>query len=192
MTYSIENHLQRSAEAFKRMIDMSGELESIAQIMLTKLRNNGAVYWFGNGGSASDAEHLAAELSGRFAIDREPINSISLTCNSSAVTAIANDYGFEEVFARQVKAHVTSSDVVIGISTSGRSANVLKGLKAAKIIGATTVLFTGESNNDLKDTDFIFHAPSQITAHIQEVHIAIGQALCGFIEYEMAKSIDAF
>jgi D-sedoheptulose 7-phosphate isomerase len=192
MTYSIQQHLKRSSETFNRMIDMSSELEDIAQIMLTKLRNNGAVYWFGNGGSASDAEHLAAELSGRFAIDREPINSFSLTCNSSVVTAIANDYGFEEIFARQVKAHVKSADVVIGITTSGKSANVLNGLKAAKTIGATTVLFTGESLNNIGGTDFVLQAPSKVTAHIQEVHIAIGQALCGFIESEIVKSADAF
>jgi D-sedoheptulose 7-phosphate isomerase len=187
MNYSIDSHLRGSAETFHKMIGLTGQLESIAQIMLAKLRNEGAVYWFGNGGSASDAEHLAAELSGRFAIDREPINSISLTCNTSAVTAIANDYGFENIFSRQVKAHVRPSDVVVGISTSGKSVNILNGLEAARIIGATTVLLTGNSVEKFSHIDFVVRAPSQVTAHIQEVHIAIGQAICGYIESEMAK-----
>ena len=187
MSYSIEKHLQNSAEAFNSMINLAGELEIIAKIVVEKLRNDAGVFWFGNGGSASDAEHLAAELSGRFAIDREPINSISLTCNTSVITAIANDYGYDQIFSRQVKGHVTSSDVVIGISTSGRSVNVLNGLQMAKSLGALTILFTGESFENTFGFDHVIRAPSKNTANIQEVHIALGQALCGYIEFEMSR-----
>ncbi len=187
MSYSIETHLRNSADTYNRMIELAIPLTKIAQLAITRLRDDRAIYWIGNGGSASDAEHLAAELSGRFAVEREPINSIALTCNSSAVTAIANDYGFAQVFSRQIKAHVKKMDIVIGISTSGKSINVLNGLQTAKKIGATTVLFTGENYVNDKDIDYVVNAPSTITAHIQEVHIAIGQALCGYIESEWAK-----
>jgi D-sedoheptulose 7-phosphate isomerase len=187
MSYSIETHLNQSAETYNKMIELAVPLTEIAQLAITRLRDGRAIYWIGNGGSASDAEHLAAELSGRFALEREPINSIALTCNSSSVTAIANDYGFGQVFSRQIKAHVKKMDIVIGISTSGKSINVLNGLQTAKTLGATTVLFTGRNFENVDGIDYVINAPSTITAHIQEVHIAIGQALCGYIESEWAK-----
>jgi D-sedoheptulose 7-phosphate isomerase len=186
MSYSIEEHLMASYETFRKTIQLSSKIESISKLLVDSLRSQGTIYWFGNGGSASDAEHLAAELSGRFALDRAPLNSISLTCNSSVVTAIANDYGFENIFSRQIDAHVQSGDIAIGISTSGKSINVLKGLKTAKDRGAVTILFTGENYRDISEFDHVLIAPSQITAQIQEAHIAIGQAICGFVESEMS------
>ena len=187
MSYSIETHLSNSAKVYSQMISLANLITEVAQKAAFKLRDGGAIYWIGNGGSASDAEHLAAELSGRYALDREPINSVALTSNSSTVTAIANDYGFEEVFSRQIKAHVKRDDIVVGISTSGRSINVLRGLETAKSIGATTILFTGQKFENVYEFDYVIKAPSSNTAHIQEVHIAIGQAMCGYIESEWAK-----
>lgn len=180
--YSINSHFLASAKLFEKLPSISPRVETIAIVMLKALSEGGCVYWFGNGGSASDAEHLAAELSGKFVHEREPLNSISLTTNTAALTAISNDFGYEKVFARQVEAHVRPSDIVVGISTSGTSKNVLLGLEAAAKQQATTVLFTGQKRNG---EDYIHHeinVPSLITAHIQEAHITIGQAICGYIE----------
>ena len=150
--------------------------------MWDTLKQGGSIYWLGNGGSASDAEHLAAELAGRFKDDRRPLSSYTLTSNSSLITAIANDYGYEQVFSRQVNAYLSSNDLIIGITTSGRSINVINALNAAMEIGATTCIMTGKKNDFEKKYDFVINVDSTKTCHIQEAHIAIGQALCGFIE----------
>ena len=180
--YSINEHFLASAMVLKSLTALSAQVESIAEIMLATLKSGGCIYWFGNGGSASDAEHLAAELSGKYAHERKPLNSISLTTNTSVLTAIANDFGYEQVFARQVEAHVQSGDIVIGISTSGRSKNVIYGLEKAFDLHATTILLTGEVRNGASFIDHEVNVPSLITAHIQEAHITIGQSMCGFIE----------
>ena len=180
--YSINEHFLASAKVFNSLTDLSAQVESIAEIMLATLKTGGCVYWFGNGGSASDAEHLAAELSGKYAHERKPLNSISLTTNTSVLTAIANDFGYEKVFARQVEAHVQPGDLVIGISTSGTSKNVVSGLEAAFNLQATTILLTGEVKNGASFIHHEVNVPSLITAHIQEAHITIGQSMCGFIE----------
>jgi D-sedoheptulose 7-phosphate isomerase len=180
--YSINEHFLASAKLFESLPNLSLQIESIAAIMLESLREGGCIYWFGNGGSASDAEHLASELSGKFAHERKPLNSISLTTNSAVLTAISNDFGYEKVFARQVEAHVRPNDVVVGISTSGTSKNVLLGLEAASEQLATTMLFTGERKNGASYIHYEINVPSLITAHIQEAHITIGQAICGYIE----------
>ncbi len=180
--YSINNHLLTSAKIFGLLPSLSIQIESLAIVMLDSLKKGGCIYWFGNGGSASDAEHLAAELSGKFAHERKPLNSISLTTNTSALTAISNDFGYEKVFARQVEAHVRPTDVVVGISTSGNSKNVLMGLEEAEKRLATTMLFTGQKQNGARYIHHEINVPSAITAHIQEAHITIGQAICGYIE----------
>jgi D-sedoheptulose 7-phosphate isomerase len=158
------------------------KVESLAQTVWKTLQQGGSIYWMGNGGSASDAEHLAAELAGRFKHDRRPLSSYALTVNSSLITAIANDYGYEQVFSRQVSAYLTPNDVIIGISTSGKSINVLSALKVAKEIGAVTCILTGRKIDFDVHYDFVLNVNSSETCHIQEAHIAIGQALCGFIE----------
>jgi len=141
---------------------------------------------FGNGGSASDAQHIVAEFIVRFENKRSAIPAIALTTNTSTLTAIGNDFGFENLFSRQVEALCVRGDVAIGISTSGNSENVIRGLKAAKQIGATTAALGGGDGGRMKDfVDNIIIVPSRVTARIQEMHIIIGHMLCGAIEREL-------
>jgi D-sedoheptulose 7-phosphate isomerase len=141
------------------------------------------VLWFGNGGSAADAQHLAAEFSGRFLRARRGYPSEALSTNSSAVTAIANDFGYDRVFARQVEAHAQSGDVVIGITTSGDSPNVVLGLEEARKHRAVTVVFTGNGGGRvLPAADFVLLGPSGYSAIIQEVHITMGHIICDLVE----------
>jgi D-sedoheptulose 7-phosphate isomerase len=160
----------------------TSKLQALVLAMWETLKDGGSIYWMGNGGSASDAEHLAAELAGRFKRDRRPLSSYTLTSNSSLITAIANDYGYEQVFSRQVAAYLKPNDLIIGITTSGNSVNVLNALEVAKKIGAKTCILTGAKKKFLLQFDFIVNVNSSDTCHIQEAHIAIGQALCGYIE----------
>ena len=157
-----------------------------AEIVLKSLRNGGTVFWCGNGGSAADSQHLAAELVGRFAKNRPPLASIALTTDTSILTAIANDYGYENTFSRQLEALGRPGDVILGISTSGNSKNVIKVFMKAKQIGVSTISLTGIYECDLdKLSDVKLKAQSKITAHIQESHITWGQAICGYIESQM-------
>ncbi len=148
--------------------------------------NGGKIVFFGNGGSAADAQHLATELTVRYSKNRKPIPALALTTDTSALTAIGNDYSFEHLFARQVEALCSNKDVVIGISTSGKSPNVLAGLKAAKEIGAVAAAFTGGTGGFLKGLAHpLLIAPSTTTARIQEMHITLGQILCGALELRL-------
>jgi len=166
------------------------DLEVITQIsdeIIHAYRKGNKVVWFGNGGSAADAQHLSCELVGKFYMKRKALESIALTTNTSILTAIANDYNFSEVFSRQVEALVKPGDVVIGISTSGISQNVIHGLKEAKKRGATTVAFTGKSNDGKikENVDYLIAVPSSDTARIQEAHIMIGHIICNLVEKEL-------
>ena len=162
-------------------------LEDIARFageVTERLKKGGTVYLFGNGGSAADAQHIAAELIGRFSKDRPPLRAVALTTDTSVLTALGNDYGFEEVFARQVEGLVRPEDVVIGISTSGRSKNVYKALLKAKEKGALTAAFLGKDGGIIKDiVDYPFVVPSYETPRIQECHITLGHTLCDLIEH---------
>lgn len=150
------------------------------------LNAGGKLIFFGNGGSAADAQHLATELSVRYIADRRAIPALALTTDSSALTAIGNDLGFELLFARQIEALCRKEDMVIGISTSGRSANVTKGLQAAKEIGARVAALSGKGGGDLVGlADPLLIVPSATTARIQEMHITLGQMLCGAIEKKL-------
>jgi len=151
----------------------------IAQTITTALENGGKVVLFGNGGSAADAQHIAAELVGRFQCDRVVLPALALTTNTSIITAIANDYSFDQVFARQVEAMVTEKDVVIGISTSGNSLDVINGIQTGKQKGAITISFTGKRSSPLCDiSDICLKVPSTKTNHIQESHIMLGHIVC--------------
>ena len=142
--------------------------------------------FFGNGGSASDAQHIATELTVRFQKDRPAIAAIALTTDTSALTAIGNDFGFDNLFSRQIEALCVKGDIAIGISTSGNSENVIRGLKAAKRIGATTAALGGGDGGRMKDiVDHAIIVPSTVTARIQEMHILIGHMLCGAVEREL-------
>jgi D-sedoheptulose 7-phosphate isomerase len=158
----------------------------IAARLSEAFRSGNKVLWFGNGGSAADAQHLAAEFSGRFLLDRPGLPSEALTANSSAVTAIGNDFGYENVFSRQVEAHAKPGDVVVGISTSGGSQNVVRGLLAAKEKGATAVAFTGNGGGAVAaSADLALIGPDGYSALVQEVHIALGHIVCDLVEQEL-------
>lgn len=175
-----------AAEAMHHAVGLAPVLEQIGKALVSCLRSGGIVYWCGNGGSAGDSQHLAAELVGRFTRDRPPLASVALTTNTSVLTALANDYGYDTIFARQIEALGRPGDVLIGISTSGQSPSVVQALAAARRRGITTVTFTGSAECAAwSNADFVVAAPTTITSHVQEVHIAVGQALCGWVEQEM-------
>jgi len=161
-------------------------LVRVAATLVAAYRRDGKVLLFGNGGSAADAQHIAAELEGRYLHDRPALHALALHTNTSALTAIANDYGYARVFARQVEAAVRPGDVVIGISTSGNSENILEGVRAARAQGAVTVALTGAGGGRLKNlVDHCLAVPSAETPRIQEAHILIGHILCELVEQEL-------
>jgi D-sedoheptulose 7-phosphate isomerase len=155
----------------------------LVEVSLVALRGGGKILLFGNGGSAADAQHLATELTVRYVRDRDPIAALALTTDSSALTAIGNDLGFDELFARQVRALGRPGDVALGISTSGRSRNVINALQAARAGGLVPAALSGGDGGDLKGlADPLLVVPSRTTARIQEMHITLGQMLCGALE----------
>ena len=157
----------------------------------TCYHNSGKVLFCGNGGSAADAQHLAAELSGRLYYDRPPLFAEALHVNTSNLTAVANDYSFDEVYARLVEAMGKRNDVLIALSTSGKSKNVVKALKKAKEIGLTTVGFSGKSGGDMKTfCDFLIQIPSEDTPRIQECHMLLGHTICELVEKELFPVTD--
>jgi D-sedoheptulose 7-phosphate isomerase len=150
------------------------------------VRGGGKILFFGNGGSAADAQHLATELTVRYKTDRAPIAAIALTTDTSALSAIGNDFGFEHLFARQVEALGRKGDLAIGISTSGNSANVIKALESCRAIGIKTAGFTGETGGRMPPLcDILLNVPCKTTARIQEMHIMLGQMLCGALETKL-------
>lgn len=175
--------IRDSVSVTASLVDDSASLLAIADRISGCLEAGGTLYLCGNGGSAADAQHVAAEFVGRFLRERRPLPAVALTCNTSILTAIGNDYEFAEVFARQVRAHVQRRDCVIGISTSGRSPNVLRALQAAREIGATTIGFTGEDGHDLAALcDTCLLAPSRSTPRIQEAHLLAWHLVCDEVE----------
>lgn len=163
-------------------------VELATQVCVETFEKEGKVLWCGNGGSAADAQHLAAELSGRFYIDREPLYSEALHVNGSYVTAVANDYSYDEIFARMVRAAGRRGDVLIGMSTSGNSPNVIKALEAARTLGMRTIGMTGETGGKMKELcDFLINIPSTDTPRIQECHMLLGHLMCELIEATLFK-----
>jgi D-sedoheptulose 7-phosphate isomerase len=160
-------------------------LVAIADQLVQALRRGNKVLLFGNGGSAADAQHIACELAGRFSLDREPLPAIALTANTSSLTAIANDYGYEVVFARQLRGLVKKGDIVIGISTSGNSANVLLAIEEANRRGAVTIALTGQGGKLKELAHYVLSVPSTSTPRIQEAHITIGHIICHLVEEEL-------
>jgi len=166
-----------------------GQIIEIADLIIEALKKNGKAILFGNGGSASDSQHIAAELVGRFKKDRTALAAIALTSNTSVLTSLANDYGYEIVFAKQVEALGQKNDVVIGISTSGKAKNVAAGLRQAKKIDLKTVALTGGDGGEIaKLADVSLIVPSAITARIQEAHITIGHIICELVEEQLCKT----
>jgi D-sedoheptulose 7-phosphate isomerase len=178
---AIADHLQ----VVRQMEQQQPVLEAIARAMVATLRAGGKILWCGNGGSAGDSQHLAAELVGRFRRERRGMASVALTTDSSALTSIGNDYGFEAVFARQVEALGVTGDLLVGISTSGNSRNVVCALEAARSLGLVTVAFTGDGGGRLAElSDYLFAVNSRDTARIQEAHILAGHMLCDWVELD--------
>jgi D-sedoheptulose 7-phosphate isomerase len=158
-------------------------VDRIARTLTAAFNAGRKVLWMGNGGSAADAQHLAAEFSGRFLRERRGLPSEALSVNSSAVTAIANDYGYERVFARQVEAFVQKGDVVVGISTTGNSKNVVLALEEANRLGATTIAFSGNGGGRMAEVaDITLVGPDGYSALVQEVHITLGHIVCDLVE----------
>ncbi len=163
-------------------------VDRIARTMIAAFSAGRKVLWCGNGGSAADAQHLAAEFSGRFLRERRGLPSEALSVNTSAVTAIANDYGYDRVFARQVEAFVHPGDVVVGLTTSGKSRNVNLALEEAKKLGATTIAFTGNGGGPIADiADISLVGPDGYSALVQEVHITLGHIVCDLVEQALLE-----
>ena len=162
-------------------------IAEIAECIVTAYKAGGKVILFGNGGSAADAQHLACELVGKFELERQPFPAIALSSNISILTALANDYGYEAVFSRQLEALVNERDVVIGISTSGNSPNVVNALKLARRKGAQTVALAGGNGGKIAEVaDLVLTVPSSSTPRIQEAHTTIGHIICELVEKELA------
>ncbi len=181
----IESELTEIIDCFTALCQapLMDAVRAIADRCIATLSTGGKIIFCGNGGSAADAQHLAAELVGRYRVERAPLAAISLTVDSSAVTAIANDYGYEQVFARQLLGVGQPGDLLIGLSTSGNSPNVVEAVKVAQTLQITSVGFTGQSGGTLRTlTQLCLQVPSSVTAHIQEMHIACGHILCGLVE----------
>ena len=165
-----------------------GQIKEIADLIIDCLKRGGKVILCGNGGSAADAQHIAAEFIGRFKRDRTALAAISLTTNTSVLTSLANDYGYDVIFSKQVEALAQKNDILIGISTSGKAKNVSLALKLAKKINIKTVALTGGDGGELaKLADVSFIVPSSITARIQEAHITVGHIICELVEQVLCQ-----
>lgn len=185
MNSLITQHIQQSIETKQAILastECLSSIETVADICKQCLSNGGKILIAGNGGSAADAQHIAAELVGRFEKERKGLASIALTTDSSALTAIANDYGYNFVFSRQIEGIANAGDVFIGISTSGNSANIVEAVNAAKEKNVTTVCLTGQGGKLPEICDYAIKVPCTRTATIQESHIMIGHILCALIE----------
>jgi D-sedoheptulose 7-phosphate isomerase len=186
----ITERLRESAELKTALLhdeELVEVLDSVAQVCVSALNSGRKLIFCGNGGSAADAQHLTAELVGRYLRERTALAAIALTTNSSCLTAIGNDYSYEEIFSRQIEALGNRGDIVIGISTSGNSPNIIQALRVAKRKEMTTIAMTGKSGGKLRDdADFCLRIPSQQTPRIQEAHILLGHILCEIIEESLA------
>ena len=191
MESKIKSVIQSSIDLKTKVLNDPELVETVQKIVnqiIHCYENGGKVLFCGNGGSAADAQHLAAELSGRFYFDRHPLFAEALHVNSSYITAVANDYGFDEVFARLVMGMGAKNDILIGLSTSGNSINILRAFSEANSLGMLTVGFTGQSGGQLKEKcTYLLNIPSNDTPRIQEVHILLGHIICELVEEMLFK-----
>jgi D-sedoheptulose 7-phosphate isomerase len=189
----LRKNIESSVAVHSRLIEQCLPAMAVAaNALVSAYRNGRKALFFGNGGSAADAQHLAAEFLGRYLRERRPMPALALHSNSSAVTAIANDYGYEQVFARQLQALAVAGDVAVGISTSGNSQSVLEALAMARKLGVYTIGLTGAAGGRMRElVDVLIAAPSNETPRIQECHILIGHALCDAVEQAVAAAPDA-
>ncbi|MBI4395861.1 MAG: SIS domain-containing protein [Elusimicrobia bacterium] len=181
--------LQESSRTLQELAQEAPKIERAAQALIRCLKKKNKVIAFGNGGSAADAQHLTAELSGRFEKDRPGLPAVALTTNTSTLTAIANDYDYSQVFVRQLQGFVKRGDVVVAISTSGNSANVIEAVKESQKQGATVIAWTGQDGGKLaRLADVCLRVPARRTSRVQEGHLAILHALCALVEEELFPS----
>jgi D-sedoheptulose 7-phosphate isomerase len=179
-----DEHEQAIAAARGQLLD---EIVQLGTIFARAVKNGNCVFFMGNGGSAADSQHLAAEFVGRFQKERRGLAAVALTTDTSILTAVGNDYGFETIFSRQVEALAKAGDVVVGLSTSGNSPNVIKALQAAKTAGAVAVGMTGRSGGKMASLcDLCIKVPADVTARVQEVHALIGHIACQLVDEEAA------
>lgn len=184
--HTINEYIHKTQQTIGFLKGEAEHIEEISNMCYRALTMGNKVMFCGNGGSAADSQHLAAEFMGRFLKDRAPVPAIALTTDTSALTAIGNDYGYDQVFARQLRGIGQKGDVLIGISTSGNSANVIQAIQDAKAMDITTVGFTGADGGAMVDMcDEILRAPSDETNHIQECHITAGHLICKIVEWRM-------
>ena len=182
----IKNIIQSSIEVKEKILldeSLLKRTQEVAETIVKALQGGNRIYFCGNGGSAADAQHLAAEFSGRFYTDRKALPAEALHCNTSYLTAVANDYSYEVVYARLIEGIGTKGDVLVGLSTSGNSKNIIRAFEKAQEKGITTVGFTGATGGDMKSSsDFLINVPSSDTPRIQESHILIGHIICQIVE----------
>jgi D-sedoheptulose 7-phosphate isomerase len=186
----LRKNLESSIEVHSRLMEAClPAMTAAAEALIVAYRNGHKALFFGNGGSAADAQHLAAEFLGRYLRERRPLPAVALDANTSAVTAIANDYGYEHVFSRQLQALAAAGDVAVGISTSGNSQSVLEALTMARKMGLFTIGLAGATGGRMRDlVDVLIAAPSNETPRIQECHILVGHALCDAVEQAVAAA----
>jgi D-sedoheptulose 7-phosphate isomerase len=179
-----DEHARLQREFLKHNTEM---LVRVAEVLLLAFRKGRTVYFFGNGGSAADSQHLAAEFVNRFRLDRRALPALALTVDTSVLTSIANDSGYDRVFARQIEAFGRPDDVAVGLSTSGASTNVIEGIRLARRQGLVTVGFSGGDGGALlRETDHCLVVPSKTAARVQELHIIAGHAVCDLVEQDLA------
>jgi D-sedoheptulose 7-phosphate isomerase len=186
MTDKIKSLVQASIGVKQQIVNdrqLQATIETVTQKIIDAFRNGRKVLFCGNGGSAADAQHLAAEFSGRFYSDRDPLPSEALHCNSSYLTAVANDYGYEKIYSRLLKGMAGEGDILVGLSTSGNSKNIIAAFEQAKTMGVITVGMTGQGGGGMKSlSDYLINVPSNDTPRIQECHITIGHIICQLTE----------
>lgn len=181
----VKSYLESSLDVKNKLISDSAVIEKIkvvAELVEQMYRRGNKLLIAGNGGSAGDAQHIAAEFVSRFFFDRPGLPAIALTTDTSMITAIGNDYGFDRIFSRQVQAHGATGDIFIGISTSGNSSNIIAAIKEAKELGIITIALCGNGGTLKEVADYVLNVPSLSTPHIQECHIVIGHIICGLVE----------
>ena len=182
----IKNIIQSSIDTKQKILkneELISTIEKVVEVVTAAFKNGNRVYFCGNGGSAADAQHLAAEFSGRFYTDRKALPAEALHCNTSYLTAVANDYGYDVVYSRMIDGIGEKGDVLIGLSTSGNSVNIIKAFEVAREKGIHTISFTGTTGGEMKSmSDYLINVPSADTPRIQESHITIGHIICQLVE----------
>ena len=183
MIEEIQARIEESVRVHRQLLKQAPLLRDLAELWSEAIRRGNAVIFFGNGGSAADAQHMVCELAGRFYLERKPVAAVSLTTNTSSLTAIGNDYGYDQIFARQLEGCARPSDVAVGISTSGNSSNVVLALETARKLGLSTVGFTGRNGGKMRGLcDFLLTIDAEETPRIQEAHILAGHIVCEMTE----------